>query len=241
MLNLMKYEIRRQIFSKGFILGVLLALVAGFFGFYFNGAVVGTTVIVTLMTLATILLLFFVPFEFEFTFGKDMNTRQGYMLGLIPQKSTTVLVSKLLVALLQSAVFYTIFFTVIPFCERLCQSKFGVNPGMVGEMVRDVASELSSVSDAIEFWGALFTIWLFFACLSMFVSAIPCKGKLAPLLGIIFFFAAVFLWYFLLGKISWLLDIVKAPALVSNTIEWMYIIGVDAALFFGTAKLMDRK
>ncbi len=241
MLKLMKYEIRRQVFTKGFIVGVLLALVIGFFGFYFKGEAMGAITIVSLMGLATVLLLFFAPFEFTYTFDKDMNTRQGYMLGLVPRKSTTILVSKLLVALLQSAVLYTLFFTVVPFCERLCESKFGFNPDMVGSMVRGLASEFSGVSGFVEFWGAILTMWLFFACLSMFISAIPGKGKMANVLGIIFFFAAAFLVFFLLEKIDWLLDIAKTPGLVSNIIEWVYIIGVDAALFFGTAKLMEKR
>ena len=75
----------------------------------------------------------------------------------------------------------------------------------------------------------------------MFVTAIPGKGKLASLLGVILFFAAIFLMFFLLDKIDWLFDYFKTPEIVGDIIEWVYIIGVDAALFFGTARLMDKK
>ena len=85
------------------------------------------------------------------------------------------------------------------------------------------------------------TIWLFFACLSMFVTAIPGKGKLASLLGYVLFFAAIVLVFFLLERIDWLFDILKTPALVGNIAEWVYIVGIDAALFFGTVRLMDKK
>lgn len=241
MLKLMKYEFFRQLFSKGFIVGFFLTLVASFFGFYWAGNSVGATIIVTLLSLATIIILFFAPFEFSFTFDKDMNSRQGYLLALVPQKSTTILLSKLLVALLQSAVLYALFFTVIPFCERLCQSKFGEAPGLVGQIVQDVSLEINGVSDIIEFWAVLLTVWLFFACLSMFVTAIPGKGKLAALLGLILFFTAIFLMFFLLERIDWLFDILKTPELVGDIVEWVYIVGIDAALFLGTAKLMDKK
>ena len=241
MLKLMKYEFFRQLFSKGFIVGFFLTLVAGFFGFYWTGNVVGATIIVTVLSLATIIILFFAPFEFSFTFDKDMNSRQGYLLALVPPKSTTILLSKLLVALLQSAVLYTLFFSVVPFCERLCQSKFGEAPGLIGQIVQDMSLGLNGVPDIIEFGAVLLTLWLFFACLGMFVTAIPGKGKLASLLGVILFFAAIFLMFFLLDKIDWLFDYFKTPALVGNIAEWVYIIGVDAALFFGTARLMDKK
>ena len=241
MLKLMKYEYYRQLFSKGFIMGCFLTLVAGFFGFYWAGNVIGATIIVTVLNLATIIILFFAPFEFSFTFDKDMKSRQGYLLALVPQKSTTILLSKLLVALLQSAVLYALFFTVVPFCERLCENRFGEAPGLIRQIVWDASEGLNGVPDIIEFWFALLTIWLFFACLGMFVSAIPGKGKLASLFGFVLFFAAIFLVFFLLERIDWLFDILKIPALVGNIAEWVYIIGIDLALFFGTARLMDKK
>ena len=75
MLKLMKYEARRQVFSKGIILGILFVLVAAFFGFYWTGNATGAIMIVTVMSLATMMILFFASFEFSFTFDKDMNTR----------------------------------------------------------------------------------------------------------------------------------------------------------------------
>lgn len=241
MLKIMKYEVHRQLFSKGFIAGCFLTLVAGFFGLYWTGNALGATMIVTVLALATIIILFWAPFELTFTFDKDINTRQGYLLCLVPQKSTTILMSKLLVALIQSVVLYTVFFTVVPFCERLCGNKFGEAPGLIGQIVHDVSSELNGVPDIIEFWAVLLTLWLFFACLGMFVTAIPGKGKLASLLGVVLFFAAIFLMFFLLDKIDWLFDYFKTPEIVGDIVEWVYIIGVDVALFFGTARLMDKK
>ena len=241
MLKLMKYEFFRQLFSKGFIVGFFLTLVAGFFGFYWVGNAIGATIIVTVLNLATIIILFFAPFEFSFTFDKDMNSRQGYLLALVPQKSTTILLSKLLVALLQSVVLYTLFFTVVPFCERLCENKFGEAPGLIGQIVWEASEGLNGVPDIIVFWFTLLTVWLFLACLGMFVTAIPGKGKLVSLLGCVFFFVAIFLVFFLLERIDWLFDILKTPAFVGNIAEWVYIIGIDLALFLGTAKLMDKK
>lgn len=241
MLKLMKYEARRQVFSKGIILGILFVLVAAFFGFYWTGNATGAIMIVTVMSLATMMILFFAPFEFSFTFDKDMNTRQGYLLCLVPQKSTTIMVSKLLVALLQSVVLYTVFFTVVPFCEKLCANKFGGTPKFIGVIIEEVFSRLTDISDIIGFGAALLMLWLFFACLSMFVTAIPGKGVLASLMGVALVFAAIFLMYFLLDKIDWLFDTLKTPELIGDIVECVYIVGIDVALFFGTAWLMDKK
>lgn len=241
MINLMKYEVRRQVLSKGIIVGAFLALVAAFFGFYFAGNSFGATMLVTVMGLATIIVIFWAPFELTYTFDRDMNTRQGYLLCLIPQKSTTVLLSKLFVVLLQSIVIYSVFFTVVPYCERLCSNKFGEAPAFIGQIIWDASAEFNGAFDILEFWAVLLTLWLFFACLGMFVTAIPGKGKLASLFGVIFFFAAIFLMFFLMEKIDWLFDNLKTPEFVGNIVEWVYIIGIDVALFFGTAKLMDKK
>lgn len=241
MLNLMKYEARRQMFSKGIILGVFFVLVAAFFGFCWKGEIAGVAITLALMTVETMIVLFFAPFELSYTFDKDMNTKQGYLLGLVPHKSTTILGGKLLMALLQSAVLYALFFTIVPFCEQIGKSKFGMDSDVIGQIVRDASGEISGMADGIEFWALLLTLWLFFACLSMFVTAIPGKGKMASLFGVVLFFAAIFLVFFLLDKIDLLFAVLKTPELVGNIVEWAYIIGIDAALFFGTAGLMDKK
>ena len=97
MLNLMKYEARRQVFSKGIILGIFFVLVAAFLGFYWQGEETGVTMMLALMSFAALMVMVFAPFEFSFTLDKDMNTRQGYLLFLAPKKSTTILTAKLLV------------------------------------------------------------------------------------------------------------------------------------------------
>ena len=241
MLNLMKYEARRLLFTKGIMLGGLLVLVAAFFAFYFQGMETGATIMVILMSLATIMVLFYAPIEFLLTFDKDVTTRQGYLLFLLPKKSTTILTAKLLTALLQSAVIYALFFTIVPFCEGLCGNKFGENPGMIGGIVQDVSSDLSGTGDVVIFFAMLLMLWLFLAGLSMMVSTIPIKGKVASLLGVALFVVAIFVVFFLMEKIHIVFELMKAPEIVGDIAEWVYMIGLDVALFFGTARLLDKK
>ena len=75
----------------------------------------------------------------------------------------------------------------------------------------------------------------------MFVTVVFGKGKLASLLGVVSFAAGIFVVFFLLYKMSALFEWLNVPTLVINIVEWVYIIGIDAALFFGTAKWMDKK
>lgn len=243
MLNLMKYEFRRQSFSKVIIFGGLLALVAAYFCFYWQGAGAGVSAMTVLMGLATIVVLFYAPFEFLFPFDKDMNSKQGYMLLLVPQKPVTILGAKLLVSLLQTAVIYAVFFTVVPFCERLCENKFGITVAYIGEIVNEFSGNIgtSGVAEVVEFWAILLMLWLFFSSLGMFVTAIPGKGKMASLLGFAGFVAAIFVVFFVMDKIDVLFDWLKTPEFVGDIVEWVYMLGIDMVLFFGTAKLLDKK
>ena len=243
MLNLMKYEARRQVFSKGIILGIFFVLVAAFLGFYWQGEETGVTMMLALMSFAALMVMIFAPFEFSFTLDKDMNTRQGYLLFLAPKKSTTILTAKLLVALLQSVVIYILVFTVVPFCERLSESKFGAASTTFTELIQELglSAGASGVAGVIKTAVLLLLLWLFFACLGLFVSAIPGKGKLVNAIGVVGFFAAAFVVFYVLFQIENLFELINMPKTAGNIIEWAYMLGIEAALFFGAAKLMDKK
>ena len=63
MLNLMKYEARRQVFSKGIILGIFFVLVAAFLGFYWQGVETGVTMMLALMSFAALMVILFASFS----------------------------------------------------------------------------------------------------------------------------------------------------------------------------------
>jgi hypothetical protein len=233
MLKLMKYEFRRQLFSKVIIFGGLLALVAAFFVFYLQGVEVGVRVILPLMAMATVIVAFYAPFEWSFTFEKDMNSKQGYMLFLVPKKSTTVLVAKMLVSFLQSIVIYGIFFTVVPFCERLYENKFGGEADYIGGIVNDFTGEMSV---------ALLGVAVFLYVLGVFTNTVALgRGNVVAILGSVAYILAIFGFFFLLDTVGDLFAWLNAPKLVGDIFEWVYVIGIDVALFFGAAKLLDKK
>ena len=243
MLKLMKYEFRRQIFSNILILGGLSLLVAAFFGFYWKGVDYGVIMMLSLMSFATLMILIVAAVGHAGTFDKDMNTKQGYMLFLLPKKSTTILTVKLLVALLQTIVLCGIFLSVVSACEHLAVAKFGEMPIFISELIRNIAPVEGEIGEVCSVLVTLFASWLFFSELIYFITAIPSpKGKGASAIGVILFFGTVTLFFWsLIGLEELLVDILRVPSRVSDIVEFVYLVGADVALFFGTTRLLDKK
>jgi len=240
MLKLMKYEARRQVFSKVVILGGLLIASVAFFVFYQRGMENSTMTVLNLMGLATIMIPWFAVMEYVDSFGKDLNTRQGYLVFMIPKKTTAILAAKLLVALIHVVVLGPLFFSVVSFCERLSEDKYGYNGGMILLLVHDVSAEVSGVGDAIGLGLLVLSVLLFVANVCAFGLATQAEGKMAFLVPVEIV-AIAFVAFFLLGRIDALLDLLKTPELVGDIVKWVYMIGIDAALFFGSARLIDKK
>lgn len=96
MLNLMKYEFRKTMFSK-FILLLITAIaevayLAGVFFKWNRGLVIG----VTGLWLCAIFGIMYIGIESLLVFHRDLNTKQSYMLFLTPTNSYQVLGAKVL-------------------------------------------------------------------------------------------------------------------------------------------------
>lgn len=96
MLKLMKYEFRKQLFSKILILMVLAILEVLFlYGLFAeNDNVLGLSV--GLFTFASFAAVLFVSFECIFTFSNDLKTKQSYMLFLTPNSAYKIVGAKVL-------------------------------------------------------------------------------------------------------------------------------------------------
>lgn len=243
MLKLMKYEFRRQLFLIGVMLGSLFVLAAAFFGFYWKGVDYGVIMMLSLMSFATMMVLVVGAVAHEGPFDKDMNTKQGYMLFLLPKKSTTILVAKLLVGLLQTIALYGIFLSVMGVCEQLAVAKFGEVPTFVSELISIIVPMEEGIGEVCSTLFNLFLFWLFVSELLYFIGAIPSpKGKGASAIGMIAFFGTIVLFFWgLVGLEELLIDILEVPNMISTIVELAYLVGADVALFFGTTKLLDKK
>lgn len=242
----MKYEARRQLFSNGLLIGVFLVLLAAFYGFYRTGNVTRMGIMLSVMGVVTILVLVFVPIEHWILFHADINSRQGDMQFLLPKKSTTILGAKVLVSLLQTVILYGLFFTVVPYCERLAADNYGLATGYVGKVINTIMEMMQSanvtLAPVIGVWLSLVVTILFFSNLGLFVMAVPLpleKSRgLVRFAGYIVVFALII---FVRTKIKDLLLFITSSPMVGDVFEIVYLIGVNLALFFGTAKLLDKK
>ena len=246
MLKLMKYEARRQVFSNSLSVGVLLVLLAAFYGFYRSGNVNRMGIMLSVMGAVTIMVLLFAPIQHWILFHIDINSRQGNMQLLLPQKATVVLGAKVLVALLQTIVLYGLFFTVVPYCERLAVDTYGFAAGYVGKILNTIVEMMKSanatLAPIIGVWLSLLVSVLLFSNLGLFVMAVPLpverfKG-LVRFAGYIVTFALI---VFVRTKVTDLLLIITNSVMVGDVFEIVYLVGVNLALFFGTAKLLEKK
>lgn len=246
MLKLMKYEARRQVFSNGLLIGLLLVLLAAFSGFYRSGNVNRMGIMLSVMGAVTIMVLLFAPIQHWILFHVDISSRQGNMQLLLPQKATVVLGAKVLVALLQTIVFYGLFFTIVPYCERLAADTYGFAAGYVGKVLNTVVEMMQSanatLAPIIGVWLSLLVSVLLFSNLGLFVMAVPLPVErfrgLVRFAGYIVAFALI---VFVRTKVTDLLLLITNSAMVGDMFEIVYLVGVNLALFFGTAKLLEKK
>ena len=246
MLKLMKYEFHRQMFSKGMICGIMFVFVTAFFGFYWSGAEEIVKKMLSLMGIATACIILFAPTEHWFFFHKDISSRQGYMLFLLPKNSTEILGAKVLVAALQTVILYGVFFTVVPYCERLAIEKYGFTTGYVSKVLDTILEMMHSantnIAPIIGVWLSLLVTVLLFSNLGLFIMAVPLPLEnlrwVTRFAGYIVAFALI---VFVRTKLKDLLLLITDSATIGDWFEIIYLVVVNLALFFGTAKLLDEK
>ena len=246
MLKLMKYEFHRQMFSKGMICGIMSVFVTAFFGFYWSGAEEIVEKMLSLMGIATACIILFAPTEHWFFFHKDIRSRQGYMLFLLPKNSTEILGAKVLVAALQTVVLYGLFFTLVPYCERLAIEKYGFTTGYVSKVLDTILEMMHSantnIAPIIGVWLSLLVTVLFFSNLGLFIMAVPLPvEKLRGVTRFAGYIVAFALIVFVRTKIKDLLLLITDSATVGDWFEIIYLVVVNLALFYGTAKLLEEK
>lgn len=96
MLKLMKYEFRKQLFSKIFILLILAVLEVMFLYGLFAESDKALGVSMGLFTFVSFAAVLIVMFECIFTFSNDLKTKQSYMLFLTPNSTYKIIGAKVL-------------------------------------------------------------------------------------------------------------------------------------------------
>lgn len=106
MLKLMKYEFKKQMFSK-----IIIAAILGVLTLYFGiacvidketHAAIATMLIFTVMVFAGL----YTAVESLSVYDKDLKTKQSYMLFLVPRSSYEILGAKMISAALQNLFYH---------------------------------------------------------------------------------------------------------------------------------------
>lgn len=248
--KLIKYEFRKQLFSKlvigAMLLGAEVLFLVGLFldkeelcSLGFGG--------IGLMGFGV---MFYLSFEILTTYSKDLKTKQSYMLFLVPRNMFQVVGAKMITAVLQifvgGAVFAGVF---IGDLFILCSVKGKVQEGI--DLLKDLFWAFTGteirMQETIYLAVMVLILWLEFTLMAMLAITLSTtlfankKYK-----GVVSFLIYLGLEW-ILGKVAGLVvktGFLQGEYLVVNTEAWafigVYVVAIIAA-FFGTSLLLDKK
>lgn len=245
MFKLVKYELRKQVFSKIIMLVILVLLQIGFIIGLFqeNDNLVATSIgLFSFLSIASVL---FVSFESILTFSNDLKTKQSYMLFLTPNSTYKIVGAKVLTTVvtigLTAAVFVAA--TLLDFAAVLVKYDEVANAvkyiqeffGLMYEVNIDYLFIISFIfSFVFELIGILVIGMASITLSATFLSNSKGKGVVSA----VFFFGI----NFVLSRIEGLL--LPARTLYSTEpyfINSIWSLGVVIAFFFLTSYMLDKK
>ena len=232
MLKLMKYEFKKQMFSK-----IIIAAILGVLTLYFGiacvidketHAAIATMLIFTVMVFAGL----YVAVESLSVYDKDLKTKQSYMLFLVPKSSYEILGAKMISAALQ------IFFTMLIYgiVAVLCGSVFLIKYSSVRELMTLVQNILEINYSVRVDWGfavqkilTVFVTWVF----------IVHKTKLTSF--IVFVAYILCFWGVVSADNAILNAISKSSQVMQSSVEILFFLVINTLLYVASAWLMDKK
>lgn len=244
MLKLMKYEFQKQMFSK-VIIAIILGVLAGFFTLVtILGKKDASEAAIGLMIGVMTIAILYVALECMVVFEKDLNTKQSYMLFLVPQTSKSILGAKIIAGILQTLFTMLIFAAVIGICGTVYLLKYEGMKQIFDTIIRMIEENLEIKIDfiyIIQSAAQIIVLWVFMVMLGIFIitvlNTVLNGNKLISLLT----FMSYFVLLFVVGKGE---DLMYGHGL-SNAVEeimcYVYYGIIDLILFFSTSWLMEKK
>ena len=242
MLKLMKYEFKKQMFSK-----IIIAAILGVLTLYFGiacvidketHAAIATMLIFTVMVFAGL----YTAVESLSVYDKDLKTKQSYMLFLVPRSSYEILGAKMISAALQ------IFFTMLLYgiVAVLCGSVFLIKYSSVRELMTLVQNILEINYSVRVDWGfvvqtilTVFVTWVFIVVLGYFVETLIHKTKLTSF--IVFVAYILCFWGVVSADNAILNAISKSSQVMQSSVEILFFLVINTVLYVASAWLMDKK
>lgn len=249
MIKLMKYEFRKQAFSKLVIAVTLAAMLVLYTVMLIRGNADNAGITIGFIGLAMFIAVIFVVFECLSTYSKDLKTKQSYMLFMLPKSSRSILLSKILASAIQVIAIMAVFTIVVFICAAAFVARFDDIAAFIDDLL-DIffnakLSDIVNIRIVLREIILTFTLWLFLVTLALFVTTLANTvmngSKFMTLVSVI----AYFIFSIIIDKI----ESTIAHCLLGDTVGvGLYLLVctvfyfiVDIALFFATAWLIDKK
>ncbi|NLZ81082.1 MAG: hypothetical protein GX913_04680 [Clostridiales bacterium] len=163
MLKLMKYEFRKQAFSKAVILILVGVLEIIFFYGVFADKENTIALSMSLLALFAAGAMFFIAFESILTFSNDLKQKCSYMLFLTPNTSYGIVGAKVLAAGIQVIIAAVVFFLVFALDGTVLLAKYESLADFkqfIEELLRELFKLNIALSDVISVVSLFVTSWI---------------------------------------------------------------------------------
>lgn len=248
MLKLMKYEFQKQMFSKVIIAILLGVLVAYFALMNIMDKKQNAGVALVVMFLVMIVAAFYVSVESISVYGKDLKTKQSYMLFLVPQSSYKILGAKMIAAILQIFFTMAIYAVTIGLCGAIYLMKYSSMKEIL-EMLKyffevsfDVQIDYMLV---LRILFTIFILWVFVVMLGIFVetviNTVLTRSKLTSFLVAVAY--VVLFWGVAQVENAMYneMTILHVTEVIKDVIDLVYFIVIDVILYAASSWLIDKK
>lgn len=203
MWNLMKYEFRNQMLSKGIILiaGIVIEL---FFliGYAFNNENLGSWSI-WIMRFAFTLSLFYLFFEPATKFSEDLSRKQGFLLFMTPNSTYRILGAKILAGVINTAAGFLLYISLFKFNQVLLSIKLNQEIYIINDMFNAFGDEGFGLSEFLFTISFVVALGMALASLAMLSNAIchalSLKGRLVTIISVLLFVVLFLVEVYLTG------------------------------------------
>lgn len=248
MFKLMKYEFRKQAFSKLVILALVgLLEVIFFYGIITNKEnVIATTM--SLLFLFAMGALFFMAFEAIITYSNDLKLKCSYMLFLTPNTSYSIVGAKVLSAAIQIVIAGIAFLAVFAIDGGLLIAKYD-SLAQVKETILLLLNRFFQLNiefaDIISFTAVIITNWISTITLAFFSITLSttflANKKFKGIVSFIIFLALYILFSRIINTVvantAADLSNISYPLMWASILEVCFIV----ITYIGTAWMLDKK
>lgn len=248
MLKLMKYEFKKQGFSKIVILCLVAIIEAVFLlGVVLDkeGWIAASMGILWVVTLGAMT---FLAFEAIITYSNDLKTKSSYMLFLTPTTTYSIVGAKVIAAAIQGIVAACIFAAIFILDGGILVAKYDFIAEMkqlIMEFSRqflkldiDTVTMFSVVTAILTSWLSTITTAFFSITLSTTFLA---NNKLKGLISFIIFIAINILMYYIMDLVLGYQIENLAEMTRYNLLASLFGLVFTVITYFGTAWMLDKK